>query len=451
MTIPNEAAGTSPAPDEQAAEEQPRLSYKDALALATRIATQGNHAGALELCVNLLAVDAEQPEVLRLAAAALNALHRLDEAYGYLRRALAYNPFDPVAITMLAGLELHRGNTARARALVRRSLAIAPTLPAARWNNAVIELGYGNWEVGWAEYRWGLVNGMRRARTLGPEVELDQPCRGAAFVWCEQGHGDTIMLWRWLKRFREKYRPTRLIVEVPAGLVELFIDDPVVDELYTFQPGSPAPVGWSQHCSSHDIPHLLSLCHEDVVADWEGPYIQVPPAVQAAQPDWKAQDGLTVGIAWRGNPDHPADSTRSVPDEQIARLFGHDRVAQWVNLNPLQHKGLPNNCYCPDLLNYGATRDVIAHCDLVIACDTSVAHLAGAMGVPVLIMLPHVGDWRWGHPDIWDFETDARDGGREIARWYPSARLYRQHIIGDWGPVIEAVWEELNVAERRAC
>jgi hypothetical protein len=147
--------------------------------------------------------------------------------------------------------------------------------------------------------------------------------------------------------------------------------------------------------------------------------------------------GLRVGLAWAGNPKYKADRQRSM---KLCTLMPLLRAApvNWISLQKGEAVGqladLPPDAPILD----GSSRDrdladtaaLIATLDLVISTDTSIAHLAGAMGKPVWILLPHLADWRW----MEDMETTP---------WYPTARLFRQKSPGDWAGVIERVLGEL--------
>ena len=146
--------------------------------------------------------------------------------------------------------------------------------------------------------------------------------------------------------------------------------------------------------------------------------------------DHGADAGPRVGVVWGGNPSHKNDQNRSIPLADFARLFAHngvrffslqvgradDDLSSYANVTDLQDR----------LTDFAQTAGALANLDLVISVDTSVAHLAGAMGRPVWTLLPYVPDWRWG-----------LEG--ETTLWYPSMRLFRQGADRAWGPVLDAV------------
>jgi hypothetical protein len=143
-----------------------------------------------------------------------------------------------------------------------------------------------------------------------------------------------------------------------------------------------------------------------------------------------------VGIAWAGRRTHLSDDRRSLPREKIAPLLKASGV-HWINLQKREVSD-PDSApltgmtdWTNDLTDFGHTAALVANLDLVICADTAVAHLAGAMGKPVWVMLPFVPDWRWMLE-------------REDSPWYPTMRLFRQSSAGDWDGVIERVTEALR-------
>jgi hypothetical protein len=140
--------------------------------------------------------------------------------------------------------------------------------------------------------------------------------------------------------------------------------------------------------------------------------------------------GRKIGVAFSGNPSHPGDRRRSIPPDLAIKL---PKIPGWSFVN-LHHGASTGGVGLPDLTNwmtdYAETAALIENLDLVITVDTSVAHLAGALGKPVWVMLPHAPDWRWLL-------------GRLDSPWYRSVRLFRQPAAGDWNSVISEVMREV--------
>jgi ADP-heptose:LPS heptosyltransferase len=191
-------------------------------------------------------------------------------------------------------------------------------------------------------------------------------------------------------------------------------------------------------CPLMSLPAVFGTTVETV--PWPGAYLGADPALalekRAEFPD--VAPGPRVGLAWAGNPRYKADSLRSMRLETLAPLL---RTADltWVSLQKgeaaEQLARLPDDVFVWD----GSSREhdlaetaaLVAGLDLVITTDTCIAHLAGAMGKPVWILLSHLADWRWMQ------ETESTP-------WYPTARLFRQRSPGDWGGVVERICAELE-------
>jgi hypothetical protein len=169
----------------------------------------------------------------------------------------------------------------------------------------------------------------------------------------------------------------------------------------------------------------------------EVPYLSANPGLVRKWGEWisasaASHPNLRIGIAWRGGPDHRNDRNRSMNPSRLAGLGG----VPGTKFFSLQ-KGVPDGCdgldFVPlprDLGNFADTAALMAHLDLVVSVDTSVAHLAGALGRPVWLLLPFAPDWRW--------MLDRTD-----SPWYPGMRLFRQQRRGEWLPVLEQVREAL--------
>jgi hypothetical protein len=168
----------------------------------------------------------------------------------------------------------------------------------------------------------------------------------------------------------------------------------------------------------------------------ETPYLRPLPGLTVPQ-DLASCSKFRVGLVWRGNPNHRNDRNRSVPLEQLQDLVaieGARFFSLQVGPTPAEDQWLRSRAIfdlCPVLSNYAATAGCLAELDLLITVDTSVAHLAGALGRPVWTLLPACNDWRW-----------LQD--REDTPWYPSMRLFRQKGLRNWRPVADRVASDLR-------
>jgi hypothetical protein len=186
------------------------------------------------------------------------------------------------------------------------------------------------------------------------------------------------------------------------------------------------------------LPHLLGTTLDTIPAPV--PYIHAPPQAIARLGTVIGQGTeLKVGLVWAGNPNHQLDHHRSLSLAALAPILAVEDVRFFsLQIGTASGGVLPDvTDLAPELTDFAQTAGAIANLDLVISVDTSVAHLAGAMGKPVWIMLPFVPDWRW----LLD---------REDSPWYPTARLFRQKTRGDWRPVVREIADALGPIAGRA-
>jgi hypothetical protein len=236
-------------------------------------------------------------------------------------------------------------------------------------------------------------------------------------VHAEQGLGDTIQFARYLPMIARR-----------GGEVVLACGGPLLPLLARLRgvrvvakdAALPHYDAWIDQMS---LPHIFATRPETIPS--AAGYLVADPAVVAR---WRERlpGRRKIGLAWGGNPAHSNDRRRSLPPSAVERLVALDR-ASWVNLQVgprAGEAGLPD--LTPLLTNYAETAALVANLDLVLTVDTSVAHVAGALGVPCWVMLPFAPDWRWML-------------GRDDTPWYDSLRLFRQPRPGDWDAVIDAV------------
>jgi ADP-heptose:LPS heptosyltransferase len=196
-------------------------------------------------------------------------------------------------------------------------------------------------------------------------------------------------------------------------------------------------------CPLMSLPAIFGTTVETV--PWPGAYLGADPAAVAAKREqFPSLNRLRVGLAWAGNPRYKADRHRSTRLETLLPLLRVPEVT-WISLqkgeSAQQLSTLPGDVRVLDgsSLETGLaeTAALLATLDLVITTDTCIAHLAGAMGKPVWILLPHLSDWRW----MQHIETTP---------WYPTARLFRQPAAGDWNSVLNRVIAALDLLQTQA-
>ncbi len=350
------------------------------------------------------------------------------------RTAVALDPAYAEGYTLLANYELEAGRIDAAERLYWRSVALDPDNRNGNWNLAIIWLLRGEFERGWEQFEWRKkLHAVLTERGLaqGPEWDGSPLAGRTILVATEQGMGDAIQFIRYARELK-RAGAGRVIVECPYPLQPLLASVEGVDEVIAR--GMPLPA-YDTHVSLMSLPHLLGTTLESIPASV--PYIHAesrPAADVVAAPPGV----LKVGIVWAGNPLHPRDALRSTPLKNFRTLLdvpgtqfysiqkGDGAERQVAELGDPRLVDL-----APHLGDFRDTAAVIERLDLVIAVDTSVAHLAGAMGKPTWVLLPSVPDYRW----LLD-RTDSP--------WYPSAKLFRQEQPRRWDDVFEALAAELR-------
>jgi tetratricopeptide (TPR) repeat protein len=359
----------------------------------------------------------------------------LEEAIGAYEKALALNPNYVEAHSNL-GLSLQGlGRFEEAAARYERAITLAPNYAHARWNQALLQLLCGDYERGLRNYEW-------RWRSANKPRNLQQPqwhgeaLRGARILLdVEQGLGDTLQFLRYLPLVQAA--GGAVVLGVPAGLRRLAEQLPGL--AYLGGAGEPMPE-FAWHCPLMSLPLAFGTTLESIPA--QVPYLSVPAKARrkAEMLPWPVR-GLRVGLAWAGSPTHLGDRFRSIAFslfEPLLQLEGvHFFSLQWgPESRQVAAAHGPITDLAPAIDDLADTAALMEQLDLVVAVDTAVVHLAGALGRPVWVMLPFAPDWRW----LLD---------REDSPWYPTMRLFRQPRFGDWAAVVERVGAAL-VEERAA-
>lgn len=354
------------------------------------------------------------------------------------RRALAADPrLIPACIT-LASAEKELGRNHEAIAVLGAALALARDNPDLHWNLGLSLLLAGRLDEGWREIEWrrhipALAAGYRQP--AGARLWEGEPLAGAELALvAEQGLGDAIQFVRYAALARAR-GAGRVRVVAPGKLTRLLRGADGVDEVV---PPSGAPAG--RFAPFFSLPRLLGPDGGGVIAP-ERYLVAEPALVEQWGRALGPARGLRVGLGWQGNPQYRADRWRSIPlarMEAILRVPGVELVSLQKSPGTEQLARLPPAIAPVDLgarLDLGPdafvdTAAVLAHLDLVITSDTSLPHLAGALGREVWLLLPAVPDWRWGEAG-------------ETSTWYPRTRLFRQRRPGDWDEVVARVATEL--------
>jgi tetratricopeptide (TPR) repeat protein len=392
-------------------------------------------AEALASYDQLLTVRPDHAEALYNRGVVLRDLHRLAEALASFDRVLSINP-DHVDALNNRGVVLRDLNRPlEALASYDRALSIDPDNAETHSNRSCLRLLLGDFDRGWEEFewRWRVRDFARWRRGFAePLWHGDEPLEGRTILLhAEQGFGDAIQLIRYVALVAAK--GARVVLEVPPPLKELCAR--IAGAALVIGAGEELP-GFDCHCPLLSLP-LAFKTRLDTIPKTV-PYVW--PGEQRVM-EWKhrlPESGLRrIGIAWAGNPKFKGDHTRSIGLAQLSPLLsapGIEFLGLQKDLREGDREILRNNphvTYAGDAIgDFDDTAAIMSSADLVISSDTSVAHLAGAMGKPVWVLLQSVADWRW--------LLDRAD-----SPWYPTARLFRQPEAGDWHSVIRRVEEEL--------
>lgn len=440
-----EMRGKLAASAEEVAQELSRWpdNYDAVILLAVCRLYREDREGGIAAFRRAISIDPERPRAWSNLGAALDWSRDLPQAMAAFERALAIETSHGTngdSFINLATALREQGRRSEAFELLRRALARNPDVNG-HWLYSVLLLETGEFDEGWSqhEFRWlqePLLSrrwSIRRPRWSGQDLQGK-----TILLHAEQGFGDTIQFIRYAPAL--KALGARVLFDSFKGFEEISRDFEGVDEV--LQEGASIP-----HFDFH-IP-LLSLARVFRTARASVPAIIPYLKVRADYAEkWSnriaASAKLKVGLVWAGNPKHRRDKQRSIPlsmlkalnDVEGIQLFGLQKgpnVETEVAASGLDLINL--DAHLHDFCDTAAAIDLL---DLVISVDTSVAHLAGALGKPVWLMLPTPPDWRWLLE------------GQETA-WYPTMRLFRQRECNQWEPVVDQVAQSLRerVAAKR--
>jgi tetratricopeptide (TPR) repeat protein len=380
--------------------------------------------------------DPEFTDAYNNLGLALLSLGRHEEAIESIARTLALKPHLAEAHCNL-GAVLHAQNRiSEATASYQKALDLNPDLAKARINLGMVQLLCGDFANGWKNYELRWSDAPLHSRDFVQPQWQGEPLDGRRILLhAEQGLGDTLQFLRYVPMVQAA--GGTVILEVQDRLRTLAAELPGVAEVVPT--GAPLPA-FDCHCPLLSLPFAFGTTLESIPASF--PYLKVPQAAatKAANFPWP-EDGLRIGILWAGNPVFPNDSYRfrSAPLDVFRPLlevegvhlfslqFG-EHAAELSESPEFARRVVDLSPLVEDMADTAAQ---IAQLDLVIMVDTSVSHLAGALGVPVWVLTPFTPDWRW-----------LLEG--QVTPWYPSMRLFRQPQPGDWASVVEAMRTELK-------
>jgi Flp pilus assembly protein TadD len=366
-----------------------------------------------------------RPDVAEIHVNLSNALRDswlIDRAIAESEKALAIKPSLAEAHLCLGAALACKGEFARAIAVYRDAIRIRPDFPAAHLNLALAELVTGNLQQGWPEYEWrqSCSAALQPRRFSQPAWNGDHLGGKTILLYAEQGFGDAIHFIRYAPMVAKL--GGKVLLECQPALVRLFQNVPGIERIVAVE----QTLGhFDLHCALPSLPLMFGTTLDSIPAAI--PYLAAEP--QAAEA-WRTRidrsgKHLHVGLAWAGSAENRNDRNRSIPLTKFSPLNSPDRI-QFHSLQitpPPAKSGISVTDWSAHLKDFADTAALIANLDLVISVDTAVAHLVGAMGKKVWLLLPFPPDWRW----LLD---------RTGSPWYPTIRLFRQETPGDWDSVI---------------
>jgi tetratricopeptide (TPR) repeat protein len=367
----------------------------------------------------------------------LKALRRYDEALAAYAKAIAIKPDVAAMYNNQGNLFLELGRRQEALANFDHAIALNAEFAEAHYNKSLLLLLLGNYREAWPlhEWRWKTGEQQRFARNFQQPLWLnDAELDGRTILLhAEQGLGDTIQFARYIPLV--KAMGAQVIVEAPASLIPLLRT--LKGTFTLIESGNPLP-GFDCHCPLMSLPLAFHTTIDTIPV--KIPYLFADPRRQSM---WRERLGPKikprVGLAWSGFTRHINDRHRSMTFRTLKPLLQLDCEFHSLQkeIRPEDRDALTESpqiqIHTDELRDFADTAALIAELDIVISVDTSVAHVAGALGKPLWLLLSYVVDSRW--------LTERSD-----SPWYPTARLFRQDRIGDWSTVIENVKSVLHDA-----
>jgi tetratricopeptide (TPR) repeat protein len=399
------------------------------------------HAAAEAACRAALASQPGYWAALANLGTALHRQQRYEEAVAAYVAGLTANPGNASACTNLAVALNEQWRMEESLRMHNAALRLAPDDPEIRNNRALALLMAGDFETGFAEleWRWRAL-AMKPHGMAGPQWRGENPEGRTILLHDEGGFGDTLQFVRYAPMLAS--RGASVVLQVQPPLLRL-IRQSMPEVAQVLARGEPLPP-YDAHCPMLSLAHCFGTRLETVPAAL--PYLRPDPA---AAMRWRmrldgatAGQGLRVGLVWAGasRPDMPEafamNRRRSLSLAQLAPLAEVPGVS-FISLQLDAAEAVPTGMSILDpmaeMADFADTAALVANLDLVIAADTAVAHLAGALGRPVWVMSRYDACWRWL-------------AGRRDNPWYPSLRFYRQPRPGDWDSVIASVADDLRLS-----
>jgi tetratricopeptide (TPR) repeat protein len=461
---------------------QHRSAYPEALTnLGIALLHQGAAAAAVEVHQKSIALDGKRAPAHYNLAEALREAGQFAEAATAYERAVALDPGYAEAWNNMGVCHRQLGETERAKGAFESAIKIKDDFAGAHWNHAMVLLFRGEWAAGWEEYewRWKLPDFAEHAARFPAKLWTGEELAGKTLLLhAEQGLGDTLQFIRYAPLLAE--RGATVILESQPGLVQLLSRTPSISRVMTRN--DPLPP-FDFHIPLVSLPLRFATTLQNVPT--QVPYLHARKDLTDlwAQRLATADANFRIGLVWQGSA--KPDPLRSCPASELTALAGLPRV-QFVSLQRDPTEAAPAELRLLDFPEANAdmenTAALIANLDLVLSIDTSIAHLAGALGKPVWTMLPHCPDWRWmesrvdspSATSLFTLHTSPFPDSPPApspftihpspfpdsppstspftihpsllldSPWYPAMRLFRQQRREEWKPLLQRVTGELE-------
>ncbi len=393
----------------------------------------GRHEEALAKMEQAIALGVDVALYLRNICEVYRTLNRLDDAVIAAKRAVALAPNDPLCLHNLAVIHYERVEIDESIDCAGQALMMSPDLAGAHFARAEALLIKGDWAQGWEEYEWRFrIGGAAKLMPATDKPQWDGTPfgDGVLLLVADQGFGDVIQFCRYIPWVLQ--RCPNAAVACAAEMIPVLRQFMPEDRLFVRWESCPPHKAFSALSS---LPRLHGTRVENVLAPV--PYLRADPVRAAAWADrlrrLAPHSPRKIGIVWAGRPAHTNDRRRSAKLADFAPLAAlpgialvslqkgppADQAGQYFGHAPLVNIGA-------EVRDYDDTMTLLTCLDLVVTVDTSVGHLAAAMGRPVWILLATSPDWRWLL-------------NRDDSPWYPAVRLFRQTLIRQWSDVFQRV------------
>ncbi len=355
---------------------------------------------------------------------------KLEDAIAAYQQILHIDPRSPDAEFNIGNVRRLQGDLAEARKHYGKALQLQPGNADARWNLALLDLLEGDYASGWKLYEARHERKTPNLRHFSQPQWKGEPLNGKRILLhAEQGFGDTIQFLRYVPMVNEA--GGRIVLDVPKQVRRLAA---AMEDVTAVVATGEAIPEFDIQCPLMSLPLAFGTTLETIPSDV--PYIVVPheAAEKAAERAWP-EGGLRVGLVWGATTRQFEDSDRSIAlsmfEPILAAANTHFYSLQFgMQARELQSGKTPITDLSTEIADFAETAALISHLDLVITVDTSVAHVAGALGKPTWVLLPFSSDWRWLV-------------GRDDSPWYPAVRLFRQPRPGDWETVLSRMRHEV--------